>query len=36
MSFKLNKMKILVTLQSMTTIANLKQEFLQAIEMHDS
>lgn len=29
-------MKILVNLQSMTTLANLKQEFLQVIEMHDS
>lgn len=36
LSLKLNKMKILVNLQSMTTSANLKQEYLQAIEMCDS
>ena len=29
-------MKMLVNLQSLSTIANLKQEFLQATEMHDS
>lgn len=29
-------MKMFVPLWSISTIANLKQEFLQAIEMHDS